>query len=320
MTPPRVLLAFVAAVVSAGCASGTGPTSTTESPTPTEPTATSMALSTTTTAPVPTTPPDADPLVAPVVAWLELVARGDVDAAWEAMAESSRLALGSKELFVSFATELEEGWGAWADAEDLSFRVGETVDHPLGTLTTVELSGTVSQEGMTEQRVAVIKVVTADGIPKASPFEEFDEIAERIYDDERPPVPANSGTGRRIVYANGAQRVWLVEDDGTLVDTYLVSGRQGVPAPGTYQVFSKSETAAAGHDGITMQYMVRFTRASSGLAIGFHSIPYWGNGRPMQSEDELGEFRSAGCVRQSLGKAAALFDWAAMDTTVIVLP
>lgn len=314
MTPPRFLVAFVAAVVSAGCASGTGPTSTTESPTPTEPTTTPTAVSTT------TTPPDVDPLAAAVLAWLELVARGDVDTAWETMAESSRLALGSKELFVSFATELEEGWGAWADAEDLSFRVGETVDHPLGTLTTVELSGTVSQEGMIEQRVAVLKVVTADGIPRASPFEEFGEIAERIYDDERPPVPASSGTGRRIVYANGAQRVWLVEDDGTLVDTYLVSGRQGVPAPGTYRVFSRSETAAAGHDGITMRYMVRFTRASSGLAIGFHSIPYWGNGRPMQSEDELGEFRSAGCVRQSLGKAAALFDWAAVGTTVVVLP
>jgi lipoprotein-anchoring transpeptidase ErfK/SrfK len=317
MSPSRLAVALVVTLVANGCSTGTDLPTTTEGPIPPETTVTTRLPET--TAP-PVTTPAIDPLAAPVLAWLELVGRGDMDAAWDAMAESSRLALGSKDLFVSFGTELEEGWGAWASAEDLAFDVGETVDHPRGTVTAVEISGTVSQEGMSEDRVAVIKVVTSDGVSKASPFEEFDEIAERIYDDERPAVPADSGTGRRIVYANVAQRVWLIEEDGTLADTYLVSGRHGVPAPGTYQVFSKSETAAAGHDGITMQYMVRFTRATSGVAIGFHSIPYWGNGRPMQSEEELGEFRSAGCVRQSLGKAATLFEWAPVGTVVVVLP
>ena len=75
----------------------------------------------------------------------------------------------------------------------------------------------------------------------------------------------------------------------------------------------------AGHDGITMRYMVRFTKAPSGLAIGFHSIPNNGNGEPLQTEEQLGEFHSAGCVRQSLGHSAALFDWADVGTKVVVL-
>jgi hypothetical protein len=134
-----------------------------------------------------------------------------------------------------------------------------------------------------------------------------------------PPLPAGSGSGRRVVYSNPEQRVWLVESNGVVVRSYLVSGKYQTPAPGTYSVYSKSRKAYAGHDGITMDDMVRFARASSGLAIGFHGIPRDANGDPLQSDDELGGFRSAGCVRQSGGDAAFLFDWAPIGTTVVVL-
>jgi len=103
-----------------------------------------------------------------------------------------------------------------------------------------------------------------------------------------------------------------------VVDTYLVSGRAGTPAAGAYQVYSKSERAWAGHDGITMQWMVRFAHGSS-LAIGFHSIPRYADGRPLQTEAELGSYRSSGCVRQADHKAYALYQWAPIGTTVVVL-
>ena len=138
---------------------------------------------------------------------------------------------------------------------------------------------------------------------------------------ERPPPPyPDVGRGQRIIYDNSEQRVWLVDNHEELVDTYLVSGRAGVPAPGTYEVYSKSPTAWAGHDGITMKWMTRFARARSGLSIGFHSIPLYSNGHPMQTEAQLGTFQSAGCVRQSNVKAAALYSWTPIGTTVIVLP
>ncbi|MDA3038150.1 MAG: L,D-transpeptidase [Actinomycetota bacterium] len=91
-----------------------------------------------------------------------------------------------------------------------------------------------------------------------------------------------------------------------VIDSYLVFGRLNTPIPGTYSVFSKSPVAWAGHDGITMRHMVRFARGSE-LAIGFRSIPRFSDGRPMQTEAELGTYRSSGCVRQADPKAEALY-------------
>lgn len=131
-------------------------------------------------------------------------------------------------------------------------------------------------------------------------------------------VPAGSGSGRRIVYSNTAQRVWLVEEDGQVASTYAVSGRRNTPPAGTFTVFSKSRTAYAGHDGITMRNMVRFTRGER-LAIGFHSIPRDANGRPLQTEDDLGGYRSAGCVRQADADSERLWDFAPVGTKVVVV-
>ncbi len=134
-----------------------------------------------------------------------------------------------------------------------------------------------------------------------------------------PAVPANSGTGRRIIYSNSDQRVWIIEASGQIRDSYLVSGRENVPNPGTYSVFSKSELAFAGHDGITMKHMVRFAWGQR-LAIGFHSIPRYADGTPMQTEAQLGTYQSAGCVRQSDHQAEALYHWSRIGDTVVVLP
>ena len=169
-----------------------------------------------------------------------------------------------------------------------------------------------------------------EGYPRTTLLLGFSESAEFVSDTgtaspEPPPplpwptIPADSGQGRRIIYANGAQRVWIVGDDGRIYHSHLVSGRAGVPQPGTYSVFSKSEKAWAGHDGITMQWMVRFARGDR-YAIGFHAIPRRSDGTPLQSESELGSYRSAGCVRQADVNAEILYDWAHVGDTVVVLP
>ncbi len=169
-----------------------------------------------------------------------------------------------------------------------------------------------------------------EGYPRTTLLLGFSESAEFVSDTgtaapEPPPplpwptVPADSGQGRRIIYANGGQRVWIIGDDGRIFHSHLVSGRAGVPRPGTYSVFSKSEKAWAGHDGITMQWMVRFAHGDR-YAIGFHAIPRRSDGTPLQSESELGSYRSAGCVRQADVNAKILYDWAHVGDTVIVLP
>lgn len=130
-------------------------------------------------------------------------------------------------------------------------------------------------------------------------------------------IPANSGAGRRVVYSVSQQRVWLVNEDGSLHGTWLVSGRAGEPKPGSYSVFSRSRNARAQRPGITMEYMVRFVR-TSGLPIGFHSIPVNRRGAKIQSIEQLGTYQSLGCVRQRYEDAVVMWEFAQIGTPVIV--
>ena len=142
-------------------------------------------------------------------------------------------------------------------------------------------------------------------------------------DPAPPPAYPDVGSGKRIIYSNSAQRVWLIDAEERLVDTYPVSGRIGIPHNGTYSVFSKSVNAWAPYGGITMKHMVRFVRPGTWgnrWSYGFHSIPRYPNGQPMQTEAELGYYRSGGCVRQADYKAIALFEWAELGTTVHAIP
>ena len=124
---------------------------------------------------------------------------------------------------------------------------------------------------------------------------------------------------KHVVYARGDQMVWLVSADGTLFDSYPVSGRATWPVPGRYKVLSKSlrSQALAGH--VWMEHMVRFVQPKGRAATGFHSIPVTWSGRPIQTEEQLGTFRSLGCVRQRGDKAEQLYDWAPLGTPVIVV-
>jgi L,D-transpeptidase catalytic domain len=133
-----------------------------------------------------------------------------------------------------------------------------------------------------------------------------------------PALPEGTGAGRRVVYSNSAQRVWLVGEDGVAFDSWLVSGRRGVPRPGLYAVYSRSPVSSAHNGSVSMQYMVRFAKGRT-LAIGFHSIPVRRNGRLIQTLEQLGTFRSSGCVRQRVEDAAKMWDFAGIGTPVVVI-
>jgi len=119
------------------------------------------------------------------------------------------------------------------------------------------------------------------------------------------------------VYSLDQQRLWIVEHDETVVGSWLVSGRKSIPKPGNYEVFSRSRWSSSGR--VRMEFMVRFAR-TSGQAVGFHAIPVDRNGRPVQSESELGQPRSRGCVRQARADAERMWDWAPIGTAVRVTP
>ncbi|WP_157571044.1 L,D-transpeptidase [Nocardioides insulae] len=132
-------------------------------------------------------------------------------------------------------------------------------------------------------------------------------------------VPAGSGSGRRVVFSEAAQRVWLIGDDESVQRTYPVSGSTlDNLDPGTYEVYSRSEDAWGIDDSGTMEWFVRFTRGPSGAAIGFHTIPEK-DGAPLQTVAQLGTPQSHGCIRQDEADALALWDFAPLGTTVVVV-
>jgi lipoprotein-anchoring transpeptidase ErfK/SrfK len=150
-----------------------------------------------------------------------------------------------------------------------------------------------------------------------------------VYSRENPrPVPEKSGTGRRIVYANMDNWVWIIEEDGTVALSVPVSGRQFVPTPKTYKVFSKSEfSQSIFFPEIKMKWSTRFAISPNGKnTIAFHEIPTcaWTGGHCnkkglMQTEEQLGTFQSGGCIRMASRDAEFLYNWVEMGTKVVVL-
>ena len=131
-------------------------------------------------------------------------------------------------------------------------------------------------------------------------------------------VPAGSGTGRRVVFSEGAQRVWLVGADEGVRRTYLVSGSlTDNLQPGTYEVWSRSRWAVGIDDSGVMEYFVRFAHGQR-AAIGFHSIPTKDD-QPLQTRAQLGTPQSHGCIRQALPDAVAMWRFASAGTTVVVV-
>jgi len=134
-------------------------------------------------------------------------------------------------------------------------------------------------------------------------------------------LPADSGSGRRVVFDMSAQRVWLVDASGgedEVQRTYLVSGSVTDNLhPGSYEVYSKSMHAIGVDDSGTMQYMVRFTHGEN-AAIGFHDIPVL-DGHLVQTRAQLGQPQSHGCIRQWRPDAKALWSFAPVGTRVVVV-
>ncbi|GAA4693079.1 L,D-transpeptidase [Nocardioides conyzicola] len=130
-------------------------------------------------------------------------------------------------------------------------------------------------------------------------------------------VPADSGDGRRVVFSQSRQRVWLIGDHEKVKRTYLVSGSAYDNLdPGSYQVYSRSEQAWGVDDSGTMKYFVRFAQGDH-AAIGFHDIPV-DDGKPVQTVAQLGTPLSHGCIRQKEADAVALWKFAPLGTDVVV--
>ena len=108
----------------------------------------------------------------------------------------------------------------------------------------------------------------------------------------------------------------LVEDSGATFASYTVSGRRNYPKNGTYHVMRRINPGWS--KTLRLPYFVGFTYGNT-TDVGFHGIPLEPNGSPIQSDAELGQYRSHGCVRMNQDAARTLYHWVRIGTPVIVL-
>lgn len=131
-------------------------------------------------------------------------------------------------------------------------------------------------------------------------------------------APAATGTGRRIVYCNWCQTVWLVEADDYVTATYRVSGHRGMPSPGEYHVVRKLDMGRSkSHPDLRLPWFVGFAWGNT-TDIGFHGIPLRPDGSQIEDDSQLGVPLSSGCVRENQFDAKFLYDWAPEGTLVVV--
>lgn len=134
------------------------------------------------------------------------------------------------------------------------------------------------------------------------------------------PLPAGSGKGRRIVYSATQQHLWIVDASGTVLRDYPVTGRVDRPGPGRYRVYSMSRVSYNPVAEVSFTHMVRFAHGVTGAAIGFHSIPRWENGAPLQTDASLGlALGRGGCIRQTMDNAKFLYRWTDIGDRVVVV-
>lgn len=137
---------------------------------------------------------------------------------------------------------------------------------------------------------------------------------------DAPPLPANSGSGKRVVYDRSGQRVWAVDKNDRVIRSWLVSGsKYNNELPGTHEVYSRSEVSTAWNGKAYLPHMIRWLKTDIGN-IGFHGIPrHVSDGSRYEKDSELGTRLSGGCQRQADLDADFMWDFAQIGTKVVVL-
>ena len=128
-------------------------------------------------------------------------------------------------------------------------------------------------------------------------------------------LPANSGSGDRVVYSESGQRIWLVGGGGGTVERTFAVVPGTVAAPtGSYSV-TRKEPGSTGSDGTQVQYVVLFgQRVVSGenTTFGFDAVANV-TGLPPKPTSRTGG------VRMAQLDAQALFNFVSVGSNVTVV-
>ncbi|WP_415952397.1 hypothetical protein [Streptomyces sp. KLOTTS4A1] len=123
-------------------------------------------------------------------------------------------------------------------------------------------------------------------------------------------LPAQSGQGERVVYSLGADRVWLVAENGKVTRTFTVQPSTVDPLPGEYHVTTRSG-AITGSDGVPIEHVVRFA-SNEGVTIGFSAAANGATPKPDPS-------KRTGGIRETREDGLAMWEFATVGTSVVVV-
>ncbi|MFE9925586.1 hypothetical protein ACFYQA_29665 [Streptomyces sp. NPDC005774] len=146
---------------------------------------------------------------------------------------------------------------------------------------------------------------TADAKPPAEPKEK--ETGAGV---DASAVPADSGTGRRVVYSLDTRQVWLVDASDAPRRSFAVWPGTVAPDPGTYTIGTRTE-ATTGSDGVDVEHIVYFA-AKSGVSIAFSNAVDGSSPPPAEG-------RSTGGIRVAKADGEALWTFGTTGTTVRVV-
>lgn len=148
---------------------------------------------------------------------------------------------------------------------------------------------------------------SAAGPPSASPSPGA-SAAERKQREHA--LPADSGTGERVVYSLGRDRVWLVGANERVTRTYEVWPGTVDPEPGAYEVTERNPRIT-GTDGVPVRHVVIFGYAGP-TVVGFSAAV---DG----SEPRLDPSKETGGIRERSADGEAMWQFATAGTAVVVV-
>ncbi|MFF3616184.1 hypothetical protein [Streptomyces sp. NPDC002580] len=150
------------------------------------------------------------------------------------------------------------------------------------------------------------------GEPHASPSSTSSAPKAAPRDKKKDPeaLPSSSGSGERVVYSTGEDRVWLVGAGNKVRRTFEVTPGTVDPAAGTYAVTSRTGSTP-GSDGTQIEHVVRFTYVDS-VPIGFSAAV---NGSTEAPEPE----KKVGGIRASRADGDAMWAFATVNAKIVVV-
>lgn len=173
-------------------------------------------------------------------------------------------------------------------------------------------------------RSAVLRFQSRHGLPQSGTF--TDKTRRTLASTKRRcdvrPVPARSGTGRRLVLSQGQNWLWLVRANGTVAAQGGFIDNPSALRGMTGQVGSYCGRTAKikrnySSGGLVLANFVRW----QACGVGFHRIPQYTSGQQIHPDWMLGTNmrESHGCIRLSAGLSQKVWDFAGIGTRVRVV-